>query len=288
MTPPRRNSWTAALLALCAMQMLPLGDGIAKHLSADYPVLQLVWARFFFHFVFAAPAALVRFSPAAFRVPHPLVQLRRGAFLAAATLLFFSSFRHLPLADAIALLFTSPILLVLLSRFTLGERVGLDRWLAVTVGFVAVLLIVRPGFASFHWASLLALGAAFAFTLYLRETRLLSGTAPPLVTLVYQSLVPLAALSLVAPLVWVWPAPGDWLLMAAIGAAATGGHFLLIKSFEYADASFVAPFNYTEIIMATVIGYLLFGDLPDLWTWTGIALIIATAVYLTLPARRPG
>ncbi len=154
MTPPRRNSWSAALLALCAMQMLPLGDGIAKHLSAGYPVLQLVWARFFFHFVFSAPPALVRFSPAAFRVPHPVVQLRRGAFLAAATLMFFSSLRHLPLADAIALLFTSPILLVLLSRLTLGERVGGGRWLAVTVGFVAVLLIVRPGFASFHWSSL--------------------------------------------------------------------------------------------------------------------------------------
>ncbi len=161
-----------------------------------------------------------------------------------------------------------------------------SRWVAVLFGFAAVLVIVRPGFEGFHWANLLAVGTAVCFGLYLLSTRVLSGTAPPLVTLAYQSVLGLVVMSAVLPFVWVTPPLGELALMAAIGVIAAVGHFLLIKAFEYADASLLAPCGYTEIVMATIIGYVFFGELPDRWTWLGIAMIVATAVYLSLPRRR--
>ncbi len=288
--PLRSDDPSAALkgilLAITAWQIVPAMDGLAKHLGAFYPVAQLVWARFFFHFLIVMPVVFWRHGPRAMMTPRPLLQIARGGFLLAATLLFFSAIQHIGLANAIALVFLAPILVTALSPYTLGESVPWSRWVAVLFGFAAVLVIVRPGFEGFHWANLLAVGTAVCFGLYLLSTRVLSGTAPPLVTLAYQSVLGLVVMSAVLPFVWVTPPLGELALMAAIGVIAAVGHFLLIKAFEYADASLLAPCGYTEIVMATIIGYVFFGELPDRWTWLGIAMIVATAVYLSLPRRR--
>ncbi len=281
-----RAALKGVLLAILAWQIVPFMDAIAKYLSASYPVLQIVWARFFFHFIVVAPVVLWRHGPSALVTRRPLLQIARGGFLFGATLLFFSAIRHIPLANAIALVFLAPVLVTALSPYILGERVAWSRWAAVLVGFAAVVIIVRPGLAGFHWATLLALGTAVCFGLYLLSTRMLAGTAPPLVTLGYQSILGLVVTTLALPWIWVTPPPGELLAMASIGVIAAAGHFLVIKSFEYADASLLAPCTYTEIIMATILGYVVFGDLPDAWTWTGIALIVGTAVYLTVAGRR--
>ena len=281
------NRAKGILLMIAAWQVVPFMDDIVKYLTDYYPVAQLVWARFFFHFAFVAPVVLWRYGVRGFATPRPSLQILRGAFLWGATILFFSAIRYLPLANAISLIFIAPILLVALSPLVLKERVPVSRWIAVGTGFAAVLIIVRPGFGEFHWASILALGAAVSFSLYLLSTRLLSGTAPAIVTLTYQSVFGLVVMTAVLPFVWQTPTPPHFLLLPAIGAIAATGHFLIIKAFEYADASVLAPFNYTEILMATVIGYLFFDDFPDAWSWLGIATIVATAVYLTLPERAP-
>ena len=281
------HSVIGALLMVATWQIVPFMDTIAKHLSSSYPILQIVWARFFFHFAVVFPVVVWRHGAGAVRTDKAGLQILRGGFLLMATLLFFTSISYIPLANAVALVFIAPVILTAMSALLLREKVPVTRWIAVSVGFIAVLIIVRPGFTSFHWASLLALCTAVAFSLYLLSTRMLAGTAPPLVTLMYQSLLGVIAMSATLPFVWVAPAAMDWLLMVTLGVIAAVSHFLVIKAFEFADASALAPYNYTEIVMATALGYFVFGDFPDPWTWVGMALIVATAVYISVP-RSPG
>jgi len=261
-------------------------DAIAKLLSARYPVLQLVWARFFFHFVLIAPIALWRHGPTSFVTEKPALQVGRGLFLLAATACFFTAIKFIPLTDAIALIFFDAVIVLVLAALFMRERVALSQWVAAALGLIGVLMVVRPGFETFHWASLLALVAAVFFALYLLSTRLLTGKALPLVTLSYQSVGGFVLMSAVMPFVWVEPTPIDLVLMAAIGLSGAAGHLLLIRAFEFADVSLLAPYLYTEIIMQAVLGYWLFGDIPDTWAWLGITLIIAVGIFLSVVARQ--
>jgi drug/metabolite transporter (DMT)-like permease len=276
------------VLMLAAMAVVPLMDGVAKHLSATFPVLQVVWARYFFHLLILLPLVLWRHGAAALLLRNPWLQLLRGGFLLGSTILFFAAIAVMPIADALALVFVAPLVVTALSPLFLGERVGPRRWTAVSVGFVGVLVIVRPGVSAFHPGMLLALGAGTVYAFYSLATRKLSGSAPPLVTLVYTALMGAMVMSAVVPAVWTPPGARDFLWMALMGALAAGGHFLVIKSFEHAEASLLAPLGYSEIVMATIVGYLIFGDFPDAWTWAGIVIVIASGVYVSMRERRAG
>lgn len=283
---PATRPLTAVALTLAALVLLPLMDGIAKHLSGPYPLGEVVWARYFFHLAAMLPVLLWRFGPRALWPRRIGVQVLRGGMLLGATALFFAAIDRMPLADALALFFVSPLVVTALAPLLLGEAVGMPRRLAVLGGFLGVVVILRPGSGAFEWAALLALGSGTVHGLYLLATRKLSGTAPPLVTLAYTALVGAVVMSLVVPAVWVPPAPRDLGLMASMGVLAALGHFLLIKALDYAPASLLAPFAYGEIVVATLVGYVLFGDLPDPWTWTGIAVIAASGVYVSVHERR--
>jgi len=274
------------MLMLAGVSIVPVMDGLAKHLAGHYAVTQIVWGRFFFHFLFMLPVVLIGYRDVVFRVQQPLLQVVRGGFLLGATLCFFWSLKYLSIPDALTLLFVSPLMVTCLSPLILGEHVGIRRWSAVAVGFIGVCIVLRPGGAAFQPASLAALGAGLCHACYIIATRRLSGTAPPLVTLFYTSLLGMVVLSFYMP--WHWETPGalHFAYMVAIGAIAAGGHYLLIKAFDYAEASVLAPFGYGEIVMATVVGYIGFGDFPDAVTWLGIAVIIASGVYIGLREHR--
>lgn len=267
---------------LVGVSIVPFMDGLAKYLAGYYPVTQIVWSRFFFHFMFMLPVMLIRYRDVVLTVQQPVLQVLRGGFLLAATLCFFWSLKDLSIPDALTLLFVSPLIVTCLSPVLLGEHVGIRRWSAVVVGFAGVCIVLRPGGDAFQLASLAALGAGLAHACYMLATRRLSGTAPPLVTLFYTSLLGMVVLSFYTP--WHWQTPGALHLtaMVAIGAIAAGGHYLLIKAFDYAEASVLAPFGYGEIVMATVVGYIGFGDFPDTISWVGIAVIIASGVYIAV------
>lgn len=267
---------------LVGVSIVPVMDGLAKYLAAYYPVTQIVWGRFLFHFLFMLPVVLIRYRDVVFRVQRPVLQVLRGGFLLGATMCFFWSLKSLSIPDALTLLFVSPLIVTCLSPSLLGENVGIRRWSAVIVGFLGVCIVLRPGGGAFQAASLAALGAGLCHACYILATRRLSGTAPPLVTLFYTSLLGMVVLSFYMP--WHWQAPNMLHLgfMVAIGAIAAGGHYLLIKAFDHAEASVLAPFGYGEIVMATVVGYIGFGDFPDLVSWVGIAVIIASGVYIAL------
>ena len=282
-----RNRGIALMVG--AMMVVPFMDALAKLLSSRYPVLQLVWARFFFHFLLVLPIALWRHGGSVLAAPAPTLQIGRGLCLMGATICFFGAIRTIPLADAIALIFFDAVIIVILSAVLLHERVPPGRIVASVIGLAGVLLIVQPGFGNFQWASLLALAAAFFFALYFLSTRYLSGNTPPLVMLAWQGVGGFVVMSALVPLVWVSPTPADLAMMGALGVIGASGHLLLIRAFEYAEASLLAPFLYTEIIMQVLLGYWLFGDIPNRWAVSGIALIIGVGVYLSLgPGKAQG
>ncbi|MEX0921152.1 MAG: DMT family transporter [Rhodovibrionaceae bacterium] len=282
---PAAQPLTGILLVCGAMTVVPVMDGIAKYLSSDFPVLQIVWARYFFHFLILLPVLLWRYGPTAFQVPRPGVQILRGGLLLASTLLFFLAISTMPLADALALVFVSPLVVTALSPLILKEPVGIRRWSAVVVGFLGALIIIRPGFEVFSGGALLALAAGCVYGSYLLATRKLSRQAPPLVTLGYTALLGAVVMTAVLPFVWVTPAWDQLALMLAMGLIAACGHFMLIKGFEHAEAAVLAPCTYFEIIMMTLVGYVAFGDFPDSWTWVGIAVIVASGLYTSWRER---
>ena len=267
---------------VAGVSIVPLMDGLAKFLAHYYPVTQIVWGRFFFHFTFILPVMLIRYRADVLKVRQPVLQILRGGFLLGATVCFFWSLKRLAISDALTLLFVSPLLVTCLSPVVLGEHVGIRRWVAVVVGFVGVCIMLRPGGSAFQAASFAALGAGLCHACYIVATRRLSGTAPPLVTLFYTSLFGMVLLSFYVPWHWVAPRPIHFAAMIAIGGIAAGGHYLLIKAFDYAEASVLAPFGYGEIVMATIVGYFGFGDFPDPVTWLGMAVIIGSGVYIAM------
>ena len=282
----QHNDYLKAIgLMVVGFSLVPGMDAIAKYLTGELSVFQLAWARFVFHFMFVFPVVWWRHRQELWP-RRPGLQLARGTLQLAATLLFFAAIAHVPIADALALLFVYPLIVTALSPVLLGEHVRRSQWLAIVVGLAGVLLILRPGTGAFHWAGTFALAASVCFALYMIITRKVAGTSPPLVTLVYSAPVGATVLTLGAPWFWTPPRPSHWALMILMGLLAACGHFAIVKAFELAPASRIAPFGYVEIVAATALGYVIFGDLPDAWTFVGIGVICAAGVLVTYRAPR--
>ncbi|MBL6932688.1 MAG: DMT family transporter [Rhodospirillales bacterium] len=270
---------------LISMSIVPIMDGFAKELSARYSIVEIVWARYFFHLLYLLPIVILRYGVSALLPRYPVLQIIRGGMLLISTILFFAAIAVMPIADALAIVFISPLLVTALSPVLLGEKVGVRRWVAVSVGFIGAMIIIRPGVSSIDTGTMLALGAGIVYAFYMIATRKLSGSAPPLVTLTFTALLGAVVMSVAVPYQWTTPNALDFSMMAGMGACAALGHFLLIKAFDHAPASVLAPFGYSEIVMATAIGFVVFGDFPDHWTWVGVAVIIASGIYISLRER---
>jgi drug/metabolite transporter (DMT)-like permease len=267
------------LLLVLALLVFANMEALAKRLSADYPVLQLVWARYTFHVAAMAPFLLARSRLRGLLATHRLgLQLLRSLFLLGMTLFFFWGISRLPLADATALMFVSPLIVTVLSVPMLGEQVGWRRYAAVAVGFCGMIVLLRPG-GAVQWAVLLPLTAAVCYALYQLTTRLLVATEPTVTTLAYTASVGLVVSNIAAPLVWVAPDAAGWAGLVAVGILAAMGNALFILAFR-APASLLAPFNYVHLLWATALGWLVFGQLPDRWTVIGALVICASGLYV--------
>ncbi len=273
------------LWMIAATMMFVNIDAIAKHLTQTYPVIEVVWARYFFHLLFLM-AFLGRRLPGALKTRRLPLQLWHSAFLVFATFLMMSGLRVIPLADATTLLFLTPLVVTALSAPFLGERVGRRRWIGVLVGFLGALVVIRPGTGMMQTAALLPAAAAVAFAFYQISTRILARTDPPMTTLFYTALLGALALSAMVPLVWVTPTWIDFSMMVASGLLGGVGHFLLIKAFTAAPAATVSPFSYATLIWSVTYGFVFFGDLPDAWTWAGAAIIVGSGLHILRREKR--
>ena len=266
---------------LLAWVMLPIMDGFAKYLSSDLPVLQITWARYFFTVAFTFPIMFFFYRNQLKWSEKPKLQFLRGLILLTANICFFYSISVISLAKALTLAFVAPLIVTAFSPIFLSEKVGLRRWLAVIIGFIGSLVVIRPGFVEINLASLAALGTGVMYGFYLIITRKLSTSDNPLLTLLLTGVVGAIIISIVMPFVWVKPTLNQWSMMAAIGIFACIGHLFLILSLKYADASKLAPFSYFEIITNIIIGYYFFSDFPDNWTFLGLFIIVISGIYIS-------
>lgn len=276
-------------LMLGAMAVLPGIDVFAKILGREgMPILQVVWARLALGAILTMPLALRIVGPRGLWPARPYYHAARASLLAAATFCFFLSLKWLPIADALAIFFVQPLVVTVLSALILRESVGPQRWIAVAIGFVGTLIIIRPGFAEVNPGSWLALAAGVALACYFVMTRAISGQSHALVTTFQTSLLGGLLLTAVIWTVWVWPTPVQWLMLLGLAFIATFGHLMIVRAYDHAEASLLAPLAYTEIITSVALGWWFFGDFPDAWTFLGVAILIACAIYISTRERAAG
>lgn len=271
---------------LFAVLSFVLLDGSAKYLSAELSTPQLVWARYSFSlFLMAAFLPWLGWRRLVL-TKRPVAQIGRGMLLVCATASIFTGMRFLPMAEAYAISFVSPAIVAALAIPILGERVSAARWLAIGAGFVGVLVVIRPGAGAISWAAVFPLAMATFYGLYQIMTRVLGPVDSPLTTLFYTMLVGAIVSSLVVPFFWQIPTPGALAIMVWMGFIGLIGQLALIRAFAHAPASLLAPFAYTQIVWATIVGYLVFGDIPDVATAIGSIIVIASGLLLSHPRFR--
>ena len=269
------------LLMLLGMVLVPMLDVCAKLLSDTIPLPQIVWARFATSTVMLLPLVLWWHPRLNYRKLAWRWQLPRAVFMVASTFCFFGAIRGMNIPDALALAFIYPILVTLGAALLLKEAVGWARWGASAVGFVGVLIILRPGFNTFQPEMLFALGTGLSFAAYVMITRRMTGKDQPLVTLLCTSVLCTLGFLVTFPLGWVWPTSEEVLLMLGVGFFGSAGHYCLIRALDFAPASLLAPFGYFEMLSSVMWSYLIFQTLPDPITFFGIAIIMTSGIVLS-------
>lgn len=254
-------------------------DATMKVLAQSYPVPQVAWARFTFHLIIL----LIVFNKRVTRVlatSHLLHQMGRSGLMLTITVLTIFSLRSIPLASLSALMMMGPIFVTVLSMPLLGEHVGIHRWTGVLAGFSGAIIIIRPGSDVMDPISLIVLFTALCYALFQISTRILNRSEPMDTTLLYSSVIGVIVMSVWVPFDWVQPDLAGWIKMVALGGFGAAGHFCMIRALSMAPAAVIAPFGYTNIIGATILGYILFDHIPDAMTALGATIIIASGLYI--------
>ncbi|MET0203995.1 MAG: DMT family transporter [Casimicrobiaceae bacterium] len=278
---------SAALMIVGATLCFSSLDSIVKYLAPNYPIPLLVWARWMFQVAATALWLGPQMGLNLVRTKRPKLQIARGITLVLCGLLFMTALKSMPLADATALNYTCPVLVLIISRVYLRERLTPARIAFIAVGMIGMLLIVQPGSEIFRGASLLVLLAACIYATYQILTRL-AADEDPRVSLFYPSLISIIMLTPLLPFLHIRPdmPMRDALLVGAAGMLGTLGHFLFIRAFQRAPASALTPFTYMQLVWAMLLGWVLFGDLPDGLSMVGMALIAGSGLIMALYERR--
>jgi drug/metabolite transporter (DMT)-like permease len=277
----RRARLTGIALMCGAVGCFAFLDADAKFLGRHMDVLEVVWARYTFAFIFALAWSNPLTRPGMLASARPGLQIARSTLLLGSTALNFFAIKYLQLDQALTITFATPFLVAALAGPALGEWVGPRRWAAIGVGFVGVLVVTRPGFNAIHPAAALAAGAALCYALYALATRILSRTDSNETTLFYSNLVGFVVMLPVVGFVWTPPdSLLTGLLMLAAGGLASLGHYLLICAHRLAPASVLSPFIYSQLAWTVGLGFFVFGDLPNRWTLAGAGIVVASGLYL--------
>ncbi|BBK36793.1 membrane protein [Allostella sp. ATCC 35155] len=283
-TPPRGGGRIPSVLRgilymiVATAAFMTMQTGI-RHMTGELHPFVVGFFRTFLGLLWLTPW-IVRIGPAAWRSARPLIHIFRGTINTVSMLCTFVALSITPLAEVTALSFTAPLFATLGAILFLGERVRLRRWLAIGVGFLGALLILRPGFAEVGLGPILMVVASALWAMALLIIKLQSRTDSAVTIALYMGVV-MSPLALAAAIpYWTWPDPGQFLMLAGIAALGTVGQLALNQSFREADATVVLPFDYLKLIWATALGFLAFGEVPDAWTWIGGTVIFASTVYI--------
>lgn len=284
---PLRTNIARGILFMClAVLMMPVMNATAKALTADYPIAQVVWARFTGHLVCMTLVFWPKRGWRLFKSARPAIQFARSSIMFASNGAYIAALSTVALANASAIMFMAPILVTALSAPMLGEKVGIRRWGAVVVGFLGALIIIRPGMAQSAFATsgigigLLVFSMA-SFAIYQILTRQLSNRDSAETNIVYTAVVAAVVMSLIIPSIFVMPTrPLDWALFGVIGAIGGFTQYFVAKALEEAPASVVSPYLYGELLTSAIVGLAIFGDFPDAMTWVGASVVATSGIYI--------
>ncbi|MEP3437867.1 MAG: DMT family transporter [Hoeflea sp.] len=287
-TKLRSQTSTGIILMCVGIACLCVNDALAKTLTVTYSPLQIQFLRNAIALPFTIVIAWKMGGGAALRSHRPVAHFMRGALWIGATYLFFTSIRYLGLAEATALVFVAPLFITALSALFLREQVGWKRWLAVLVGFIGVLIAVRPGTSTFQTVSLLPVATAFVYALLMLSARWVDPRESVWTLLLYMTGTGAILSLFLVPVVWIPVRPEDLYLFAAVAIFGTAGMTMMTQAFRLAPAVVVAPLDYTAIIWATALGWLFWNEIPDALTFVGAAVIIASGVFIIWREHRVG
>ena len=273
----------AIALMVGAMVLFSAGHGLVRFASDELHSFQIGFLRSVFGLIFLLPIILKGWDFSDLRVKRPKLHIIRGALSAMNTLAWFTAIAIMPLGEAVALNFTSPLFATLLAAIFLGEAVRARRWTATIVGFIGVLIVVRPGGETVQLGAILALGSALSIAVNVLLIRVMSqeDSTRAIVTtfnlaIVFFTLIP-------AMVVWTWPSPLMWAVTFAVGVTTTVAHLMLTKAMSLAEASAIVPLEFIRLPLAVLIGFVWFAEILDGWTILGATIIGCSAVYI---ARR--
>ena len=279
--PPVDRTLRAIFSIIFSVLCFSVLNAISKTLSQTFPVIEVIWGRYIFAFIFMLVLFLPQSGMNLFRWHNVPSQIVRGLLLFFSSFLYFHGIVYLPLATAASISLTSPLVVTALSSKFLGEPVGPRRWAACAIGFIGALIVVRPGHAHFEWHSLLIVASTLCSSLYQLFSRRYGQTERPDASATMATIVGTVAAAPLLPFDWVTPTLGwHWMLFIGMGVMAGVGHYFLTIAYSQAPAAVVAPFNYMQLLGAALLGYLVFQDIPDFWTWIGAGVIVCSGLYL--------
>jgi drug/metabolite transporter (DMT)-like permease len=264
---------------VAGMVILASTDAVSKHLTLSFAVIQILWIRFVVFAGVGTFLALRKNGLQGLRTKRPVAQVARAFILNLANFIFVYSLSQMPMADAHSIMAIAPLIITAASVPLLGESVGARRWLAIAVAFGGMMIILRPGTGVFDPVSLITLAGAFCFASYTILTKVISRDDSHETTLFYTGVIGFLMMSVLVTSDWIEPTTEQWFWLVVAGVGGTLAHVCIIIALHMAPASTLQPFNYTMLVWATVLGFLIFGDLPDTWTVVGALVIVASGLY---------
>jgi drug/metabolite transporter (DMT)-like permease len=288
--PTARGQRFAAIgLFMLALVCFCFLDTIAKWLTPRLGTLEVTWARYVASVACVSVVLNPWTAPGISRTSRPWLQTWRSLALFGSTIFNFLALGHLQLAEVMSIMFLAPLVIALAAGPLMGEWVGPRRMVAIGVGFLGILIMVRPGLGGMHWAAGYSFASVLCNAAYVLLTRALAAHDSPNTTMFYSGLAGVILLTPIMPFVWVWPQDGlVWALMALVGACGALGHWFFIQAFRRAPAPVLAPYGYSQIILMVLLGYVVFGEVPDRWTVAGSSVVIASGLYLLHRERVTG
>jgi drug/metabolite transporter (DMT)-like permease len=275
------------LFMLASATLFPVMNGFVKMLSDGYPSEQIIWARNATHLIFVLALFAPRRGWSIFRTRRPAVQFGRSLMLLLSTVCFFTAVKYIHLGKAATIQFIAPFIVTLMAWRMLGEALVPARLIAVGLGFLGTVIVIRPGSAVFQWADLLPLASSFFYAAYQVSTRFVADKDTPETSVVYSALIGTAAMAVFLPFVWTTPVTVfDAVVMGGLGVLGGLGHYCIARAMQHAEASVISPFNYWQIVGSSLFGLIVFGEVPDGYMWGGAAIIVAAGAFMAWQESR--